>query len=93
MRRPLVVLAGMSMTLGLLAGPASAHVITVRDGDVDTHRGAPFEASGPWVGGHASAAPHMGGLNTACHALRATGVAAVDIWGPPGPGGCEHGTF
>lgn len=105
MKRMIVLLATMLMALGMTAGPAAAHHLTV-----DPPGGEPKEV---WVGGPilpAAAqgqglfdappflpglkqpAGHNKGLNTACLTLE-DNASVVDIRGPAGPGGtgCAHG--
>jgi hypothetical protein len=87
-----------------LASPAAAHVQVVDPpGKDDAKVGW---VGGPALPGHGQGLipggptgevlltpAHAGGLIQACEAIRSQGQAAVDIWGPPGPGGCAHGTF
>jgi hypothetical protein len=90
--------------LAALAGPAGAHNLVVDPpGDSEPKSGwvggpaLPGQGQGLIPGGPGGevllAPAHGGGLNQACTAMRAQGRAAADIYGPPGPGGCPHGTF
>jgi hypothetical protein len=99
-----VILTTMLFTIGLMAGPAAAHILVV------TPPGADGPANVGWVGGgelpgqgkglvpggptgsYLQSPAHAKGLNSACEALRSNGQAAVDIFGPPSPAGCAHGT-
>jgi len=87
----------------LTAAPASAHILVVDPPGSDEVKtvwvgggalpgqGKGLVPGGP--GGTIMQSPaHNKGLNTACEAIRAAGVAAVDIFGPPTPAGCAHGT-
>ena len=98
----LIIVAGVS---GLFAGTASAHVRVVDPPGVGEPAGGwvgspadgiPGVGEGLVLGGadgQTTLSPsHAGGLNTACLALRAGGQAAVDIFGPPTPAGCNHGS-
>lgn len=99
---------GVAITTGvaviaLSGAAASAHVLEVdppgngepRSGWVGgpalPGQGKGLIPGGP--GGQIMQSPaHGGGLNTACEALRSNGRSAVDIFGPPSPAGCAHGT-
>jgi hypothetical protein len=89
--------------LALLAGPAAAHERVVDPpgnaepkvgwvgGPAIPGNGEGLIPGGP--GGEVLLTPaHAKGLNQACEAVRAQGRAAADIYGPPTPGGCPHGT-
>lgn len=103
-RRLGVVVVGAGLALGVLSGAASAHVIVVTPpgaeapvhvgwaggGELPGH-GHGLVPGGP-TGSYLQAPAHEGGLVTACESLRASGAAAVDIFGPPTPAGCAHGT-
>lgn len=94
------------LLLGLLAGPAAAHNLTVdppgqSDGTAGWVGGEPLpqevdpDHPGLVVGGPPDdqvmqSPAHEGGLNTACEALEANDNDVVDIRGPGGPG-CGHG--
>lgn len=105
MRRIIVVLSVAVAAVVMLAVPASAHVIVVdAPGGGDGHvgwvgspaEGIPGQGQGLILGGPTGetvlSPSHAKGLNTACEAIRAQGRAAVDIFGPPTPAGCPHGT-
>jgi hypothetical protein len=102
-RRIGVVITAMVLGLGLMVGPASAHVLVVSPPGADEpHVGwvgggeLPGQGEGLVPGGPTGesmlAPAHAKGLNSACEALRAHGNAAVQIFGPPTPAGCPHGT-
>jgi hypothetical protein len=84
------------------AVPASAHVLVVEPpgGDVKVGwvGGGPLPGQGKGLvpggptGSYLQSPAHAKGLNQACESIRANGQAAVDIFGPPTPAGCPHGT-
>jgi hypothetical protein len=101
-RIAVAVIALLVVTVG--ASPAAGHVLVVDPpGAADTKvgwvggpalpgQGQGLIPGGP--GGEVMLTPaHGGGLNQACASIRSQGNAAADIFGPPGPGGCPHGTF
>jgi hypothetical protein len=99
-----VILMTMLFTIGLMAGPAAAHVLVVTPPGADepVHEGwtgggaLPGQGEGLVPGGpggiYLQSPAHEKGLNSACEALRSNGKAAVDMFGPPTPAGCAHGT-
>ena len=111
-RRTVTLAAATLLALGMIAGPAAAHHLTVDPPGAGSGPSAgPFEPGG-WVGGPAPlpgqgkglvlggmsgqdpmTPAHVGGLNTACEALRENGNGVVDIFGPPPTehSGCPHG--
>lgn len=102
MRRALLGLAVVIITSVGLAVPASAHVLVVDPPGGETKvgwvgagalpgKGQGLVPGGP-TGSYLQTPAHAKGLNNACEALRANGQAAVDIFGPPTPAGCAHGT-
>jgi len=106
-RRLSVLAAATLMVLGMIAGPAAAHVLVVSppgggQGPEDVRAGGgplPESAQGEGLipagpnGMFGLQSPaHGKGLNTACESLRANGNGVVDIFGPPTPAGCPHGT-
>lgn len=104
--RKLTLLAVAIMMVGLMAGPAAAHILVVTPPGHD-------EAITGWVGGGplpeqakgqglipggptgeiTQPPSHGHGLNTACEAIRGnpSGAGVVDIFGPGGPN-CPHGS-
>lgn len=52
MRRLITLAAALVMALAMMAAPASAHVLVVQDGEVQTHRAERFAELGGlgWVG-------------------------------------------
>ncbi len=106
-RRLSVLAAATLMVLGMIAGPAAAHILVVEppgggQGPEDVRAGGgplPAAAKGQGLIGAGpggifglQSPAHDGGLNTACESLRANGNGVVDIFGPPTPDGCPHGT-
>lgn len=106
-RRLSVLAAATLMALGMIAGPAAAHILVVEppgggQGPEDVRAGGgplPAAAKGQGLIGAGpggifglQSPAHDGGLNTACESLRANGNGVVDIFGPPTPDGCPHGT-
>jgi hypothetical protein len=101
MRRMMTLLAGIVLVLAMMAAPAAAHVLVVDPpgkgeptggwvgGPALPGQGKGLIPGGP-AGDYLQSPSHGKGLNTACHALRAHGRSAVDIFGPGGPG-CPHG--
>jgi len=100
-KQPAAVLI-LVVALALLT-PAFAHVlVNSKNGNVGWvgSQGLPAAAQGQGLvyspGAQANISPSHGkGLNTVCHALRAS-PSAVDIYGPPlfidgQPSGCPHG--
>ena len=99
--------AATLMVLGVIAGPAAAHILVI-----DPPGNGQGPAEGVWVGGgplpesaegggliaggpsgaFEQPPAHGKGLNTACESLRANAKEVVDIFGPPTPDGCPHGT-
>ena len=104
-RASIIAIAGAA-TLALSGAPASAHVIIIdppgseEEPKVGWVGGGPLpdEAAGEGLvpggltGDYLQPPSHTKGLNSACEALRANGRSAVDIFGPPTPAGCPHGT-
>jgi hypothetical protein len=104
MKRITIMLAAMLFAIGLMAAPASAHVLVVdsagngHDGVwVGGPVGVPGQGQGLVLGGpdgqQTMPPSHVKGLNSACDAIRekGNGKAAADIWGPPHPNTCNHG--
>jgi hypothetical protein len=104
MKRILAIAAGAAVVAGGIgAMPAAAHYVSVSPPSgtsVDEKwAGSPFLpgagkgliAGGPG-GAYLISPSHALGLNTACNTIRSNGKAAVDIYGPPSPAGCAHGT-
>lgn len=89
MKRITTLAVGVLMVLAMMAGPASAHILVVQDGEVQTHRAERFGGFA-WVGGNGQG--HFEGLDVACEKQRDHGNSAVDIYGPPTDAGCPHGT-
>lgn len=100
MRRLITTVAAMLLALVILAGPASAHILVVDSpgGDttvwVGTNPEVLFETPAPFMTPDPFTlfAPHALGLNDACYAIREHGNGTVDIFGPPTPADCPHGT-
>lgn len=104
-RRLSVLAAATLMVLGMIAGPAAAHILVVNpppEGHGPSMKaqvgggqlpgiGKGLIPGGP-TGSYLQSPAHGGGLNTACESLRANGNEVVDIFGPPTPAGCPHGT-
>lgn len=101
MRRIIGFAIGVLALAAMFAFPASAHVQVNDHGHGSGWVGSPAEGipgkgkalvpGGPT--GQTTLSPaHVKGLNTACEALKAHGNAAVQIFGPPSPAGCSHGT-
>jgi hypothetical protein len=88
MKRITTLAVGIVLVLAMMAAPASAHVLVVQDGEVQTHRAERFGGFA-WVGGDGMG--HHTGLNVACETLRLHDKSAVDMWGPPHQGTCPHG--
>jgi hypothetical protein len=103
MKRIVRTASSIVLVLALMS-PAMAHFLTVRGGApgggpgpgvwVGGPVGLDAEGRGLVLGGPTGdllmPPSHVKGLNTACEALDANGVAAADIRGPGGPG-CPHG--
>lgn len=96
--RKLTVLLVALLMLGLMAGPAAAHYLTVEGKEDAVWVGGgplPENAAGKGLipggpGGIFILPPsHAKGLNTACYALE-DNPSVADIRGPGGPG-CPHG--
>ena len=105
MKRALVSAVICAAAVVSLSVPAGAHVIVVdTPGEGAGHSGwagspaagIPGQGEGLVLGGHTGetvlSPAHVKGLVSACEAIRAHGQAAVDIFGPPTPAGCPHGT-
>lgn len=101
-RRTLVAFAVVTVTGAALAAPAGAHILVVDPPGDDEKvvwvgagelpgKGQGLVPGGP-TGSYLQSPSHAKGLNSACEALRANGRAAADIFGPPSPAGCPHGT-
>ena len=102
-RASIITIAGAA-TLALSGAPASAHLIIVdppgSEEKVGWVGGGPLpeaaNGKGLIIGGpsgeYLQPPSHGKGLNTACAALRANGNGVVNIFGPPSPAGCAHGT-
>ena len=102
--RRLVPLAAAGMLAGAMVMPASAHVLVVSpqgegEGTVQWVGGpVGLDANGKGLvlggptGDQLMPPSHVKGLNNACETIRANGNGVVDIFGPPTPAGCEHGT-
>ncbi len=98
MKRTLTLLSAVLLALGMMAGPAAAHFVTVDPkGDGEGHVGwvggedLPGQGQGLIPGGPQGdwmmTPAHDGGLNTACESLE-DNPSVVDIRGP-GPN-CPH---
>ena len=107
-RRLSVLAAATLMVLGMIAGPAAAHILVVEppgggqgpgeEAQVgggalpDAAKGQGLIEGGPPWDRYLQSPAHGKGLNTACESLWANGNGVVDIYGPPTPAGCPHGT-
>lgn len=105
MKRAIGFIVAAFVALAMLAVPAGAHVIVVdTPGEGTGHagwvgspaagipgQGGVLVLGGP-TGETVLSPAHVHGLVNACEAIRAQGRAAVDIFGPPTPAGCPHGT-
>lgn len=103
MKRRMVALLGATLlALSMLAGPAAAHILEVdppgQEDPIWVWVGGPTlpeQAQGQGLVPNPfglQPPSHTTGLNTACHTLREHGHSVVDIFGPPTPAGCPHGT-
>lgn len=101
MRRVIGFVIALLALAAMFAFPASAHVQVNNHGKGSGWVGSPAEGipgqgNGLILGGptgETTLSPaHAKGLNTACEALKANGNTAVQIFGPPTPAGCPHGT-
>ncbi len=102
LKRATVALGIVIVTTAAMAAPAGAHVLVVDPPGGETKvvwvgagelpgKGQGLVPGGP-TGSYLQSPAHAKGLNAACEALRANGSAVVDIFGPPTPAGCAHGT-
>lgn len=105
MKRAIAFVGTALFSAVLLAGPAAAHVIVVSPpGGGTGHQGwvgspaegIPGQGNGLVLGGPTGetvlSPAHVKGLVTACESIRGQGRAAANIFGPPSPAGCPHGT-
>jgi hypothetical protein len=101
-RRAAVGLAVAVAVTGGIAAPASAHILVVNPPGGETKvnwvgggalpgQGQGLVPGGP-TGSYLQSPAHAKGLNQACESIRSNGQAAADIFGPPTPAGCPHGT-